>query len=711
MQGKEWLYYLIDSLGKSYRVENGLVVAQSSRKPLHFTPDGWQTISIAWERNLTKWGVNRNFSLPLGFVLDGADILNFLFNTKNFEEKVFLLIQKQNLFISPAEYYFWYKFFYKGELDLSTIEQDENKTTVSIMEGSLSKDLKANENTPYEIPVDELYIKMDGVRLKQRASYIILDDADTLEDHTNPHIVALALLNTEEIQSIGAKSSDRTVANDSNTGGDVFPSKEFNLFTSTDTDITFTWDFGLKFGLVGIGALPSPHYLLQFLGYDKDGNRIIDVNAENYTDDPIIFYNDSFKRFSGSITVSVPKDSEVYIRSTVTTLPSFTTFIYTDDGTASFDYFYLHRTTYIKANTPATHYKRIVGKVTGNESNAVSTLLDSKPNLAVTSGDSIRGFANAVSKTSLNDFFTSFNVVLNAGIGIENNKLAFESKEHFFQNSDIIPLGQVKNVKSRTATDLIYNAFKIGWPNQQYDDVNGRDEFNTTQFRSSPIKRIARILELISVYRGDMFGIEFTRINLDGKTTTDNTADNDTFIINIDYANPQNLPEDTDGIPAGTVYYNLKRETYDSITGIISPSTAFNIEELTPARLLEKHASYLNSILYGFETGQLIYQTSDKNRELKTVKGSVIYDEDAAFDINDSPRIFKTRIFEMEPEASSELVEQLEANPNRCFSFIHPKNGLTYKGFNLKIGIAPNTLQEQAFQLLSTPDNDLTTLK
>jgi hypothetical protein len=52
----------------------------------------------------------------------------------------------------------------------------------------------------------------------------------------------------------------------------------------------------------------------------------------------------------------------------------------------------------------------------------------------------------------------------------------------------------------------------------------------------------------------------------------------------------------------------------------------------------------------------------------------------------------------------------LENNPNRCFSFIHD-NGNTYRGFNLKIGIAANTLEEEAYKLLAVWDQDLTTLK
>lgn len=702
MQQREWLYYLLDNTGKSYRKENGLVVAKTTPKPLSYTPTGWEDISLVWERNLVKWGITRNYSLPMGFVLDGADILRYIFYNNNFDKQVYLLIQQQDLVISPTNYYFWYKFFYRGELDLTTTTDEENKVQVNIMEGGLSKELKANENTTYEIPVDELVVKMDGVVLKQGASFLLLNGL--LDSDLNPHIPELSLLNAETVQSIGAKSTARTVAFNETA---MFDSKEFFLFTSTETELTITWNFGITLALIGVGALPDPHYLFQLRAFDSDGNLVVDENLINYTADPLLFY--AHHTFSGTATYTIPANSEVYLRSTNTIQGDFTSFTYDDTGTVDIMYTYLHRTTYIKANKPLTTYKRLIEKITGSQYNGVSDLLSTKPNLATTSGDAIRGFENSVIKSSMNDFFTSFNAVLNAGMGVENDQIRFEEKAHFFDDTTVIALGQVKNFKCKVANDFLYNTVKIGYPNQDYEDVNGREEFNTTQIRTSPLKRVQKELDLVSKYRADMYGIELTRINLDGKTTTDDSADNDTFILNIDFDNPQVLAEDTDGFPAGTTYYNLKRETYDSITGILSPSTSFNIEELTPKRLLKTHANFLNSIFYGYESEGLVFQTTDKNSELRTVKGADVFDEDGLHDIDSTPRLFKPFIFEFEPETPEDVVEQLQYNPNKCFSFIH-HNGNTYKAYNLKVGIAPNSLKEQAFQLLCHQDNDLTTL-
>jgi hypothetical protein len=88
-----------------------------------------------------------------------------------------------------------------------------------------------------------------------------------------------------------------------------------------------------------------------------------------------------------------------------------------------------------------------------------------------------------------------------------------------------------------------------------------------------------------------------------------------------------------------------------------------------------------------------------------------VVDEDIDVPINSlGPGFAKPYIFEFFPEGSIDLVELLEENPNRCFSFETPE-GHILKGYNLKIGIQPDSKEAQAFQLLSTYDNDLTKLK
>lgn len=710
MEPREWAYYLLDEMGRSYRVENGLVLAKTQPKWLHNSPDGWQDINIGWERDLTLIGVVRNFTLPFGFVIDGQKILKSIFYGENIEKRIFLLIQKLNLFINPSKYYYFYKFFYRGELDLSTVSDEENKVTVSLMEGGLSKDLKANKASLYEIPVDEIVVKMDGVELVQHATFIILNG--TLANDLGGHVVEMELIGAEQIQSLGAISTKRTVVANS---ADIFNTKQSFLQTgNSPTTIKINYDFGITLSLAGgVGAVPGTQYFFQLRGYDSGGTQTVFHNIVDFNPgDPLLLY--THHRFSGTATYTIPANTTLFIDSICSQNLNTTFYTYDNDNDFSIDYNFLYRTTYIKANKPRTLFNRLADKISPG-AQTQSGLLDSKSNIAVTCGDAIRGLPGAVIKTSADQFINSYNVILNAGFGIEGKKYVFEGKEYFLNPANIIPLGLAKYPKTSVAAELMANTIKIGYPNQDYseegpDHPNGKQEYNTTSYYTSMVKRVVKELTLVSDYRADCFGAELVRINLSGKTTTDSSSDNDTFVLNVDIDHPQVLAVDTDGYPAGTVYYNLKRVVYDTITGVLSPLTVFNIEELTPARLINKHLSWLNSIFYGFEGHVLEYQTTDKNPLLYTKKGTSEFRENADVMISNSPRLFKPRIFEVTPEASTDIVSELDPSPNRCFSFIHT-NGNIYNGFNLKIGIAANSLQEQAFTLLSTDNNDLTTLK
>lgn len=728
MQQREWLYFLVDEFGKTYRIENGLVVANSTPAPLHNTPDGWQDITLGWTRDMNDFGNTPAFSLPLGFVLDAAAILRHLDYTYNFEQKIYLLIKKQQLFLSPSEYYFWHKFFYRGELDFTTLEDEDNKVTVSIAEGGLSKDLKANRGTKYPIPIDlpeALIVKMDGIELKERGNFAVIDGFElstTLAGGTpNQVIMPLVFLNREgsfpgvDFLSPTVERFTPNYFSYLQNSSNYFTNKNSTTSLPITVTITGVLKFKCNRNNRATGTSAGGNFRMYITKTNRDtvpGTIITSQPASRFYSSPIL-QPGTIYTVPINLTITLNQNDNLFFY--------WDFFILTGGLDAAVEFLEDSRfnvsftskidPSYIKVHDPFYVYRKLVGNITGNEDNAYSDLLQEKGNLTLTCGDAIRGITGAQIKTSYNDFTDSFNAILNTGRGIEGGKIKLERKEHFFQNTDIIHLGKVRKLKVSKYKEIIVNTIKIGYPNQDYEDVNGKQEFNTTHLYTSPVKRIVKELNLVSIYRADCYGIEFTRINLEGKTTTDDSSDNDVFIINIDRDNPQILAEAIGDLPAGTVYYNLKRGTYDSIEGLLTPSTVFNIEDLTPMRMFINHANWFRSIFYGFDAYQFVYQINDKNADLKTVKGSEVYDEDANVTIGALQNPFcKPTLFEFEPENPDELAQLLEDNPNRCFSFEHPTNGKIYKGYNIKIGIAPDSKQSQAFQLLSTWDNDLTTL-
>ena len=128
-------------------------------------------------------------------------------------------------------------------------------------------------------------------------------------------------------------------------------------------------------------------------------------------------------------------------------------------------------------------------------------------------------------------------------------------------------------------SSLIYSLLKVGYDKQDYDSINGRDEFHFTNEYDTGITITDKALELISPFRADPYGIEFL-VSKRGEDTTDSKSDNDTFFVGA------SLKEDDK-------YYELLRDGYN-VSGIISPSTMFNVM-FSPRSFIEANKGYVAS--------------------------------------------------------------------------------------------------------------------
>ena len=69
-------------------------------------------------------------------------------------------------------------------------------------------------------------------------------------------------------------------------------------------------------------------------------------------------------------------------------------------------------------------------------------------------------------------------------------------------------------------------------------------------------------------------------------------------------------------------------------------------------------------------------------------------------------RYFKPYYFDFELIADNDLLDLLDENPLKVFSF-QDVNNVTYKGIAEKVGIEPNYNKNQTYKLLCTSDTDL----
>jgi hypothetical protein len=686
MMPLDFLYCLVDDMGRSYTVNNGIVETSSTPAPLPISPDGWQDKSIKYARNLKSSSLWRTYTNPLKFVKQGALIVRHFLYTKGTEAKIDLLIHRLDKRFAGG----WiHRFFYKGELDLSQAEDNDTNISVNVMEGGLSKLLKANENTPYEIDInvpEAVDVKMEGPVFLGTRKWVVPSVTLTGE---------LAAAHQSPISYVSGEFDNIGIVGGTQTPGNP---DGFFILSAEDNQV-FDWS-----GKIRVKVNNFVFLLMATLFRRRaDGSTV--TEKQDVINPPSA---GQWYEFSYDYTdFELDANEELFITIIAGGIPGSVNQRQIDYEATEFqaDFKYRYRTTFIKGLRPLYVAQALLDKITGGGYAVTSEYLSTSwENLLVTSGDAIRGFENAKLKISWSEFFDSYNVPCNLCYGIRDNELYIEEKEKAFQSNIQLAMGEVKELVVNTAKDFQYNTVNVGYPDTDTEDVNGRDEFNVTQVYTSPIKRPpAKTLDLVSKIRASMYEIELTRINLDGKVTTDDNNDTRSFFLHVE----KTATIGTGSEPA--TYYKLLRNTYDSITGIIDPVGAFNVE-LHPELCLKRHGNYLRGIFYWQESGTLDYQTSDKNGNMVVMKDGQIYIGDKNISIGGlAPApLFIPLTFQFESPMEYEIVDIMDAGPDGTFSFQY--NGDTYYGFPMEVSIQPANRPAQETLLLCSPQTNLNNL-
>jgi hypothetical protein len=697
---KDNLHFIVEEDGRSLVVENGVVTQHSQPHPLKNTPDGWRNIIINWERQLARFGLQRSFTTPLGFVNDGATILRDTVYNQNYERKLSFLIHQLSPEVDATFFRLIYRYLYKGELDLSTFKDQDTKVTCGIMEGGVSKLLKANEGTAYEIPFDSdaINVKMDGIFVQQKATYDItpiIDRSTGFAGNWQDLKTISSSLITKEGSGSGMVlfSQDQDQIDGGTTAGEYMVSSEnYLLKNNSDDTVSLRVKGKMKFKCnIKTGSVS---FTANFAKPDET----------NYT----IFNN---------VTLVAGSTFEQPFDFTIPLLPGEKLFLlaffdnsggginiaeieYQETDPFTVDYETRQKTTYIKAFKPYDLFRKLVEKITGRASNASSQVLQDESYVVITCGDAIRGIEGAKIKISFNQFFEHCAVAHFAGLGIENGKIVIEKRNRFFNQTTPVHLGKAKGFVRSLASDIISNTVKIGWQDPDAEDVNGKYSFNGSHLYSTPITRIVKESTNVSSISADPYEIEIIRINLEGKSTTDSSSDNKNYALDVDLDAPATV------VDIGTAY-PLFREVYDILEGVPT-ATVFNVR-LSPKRLLVKHGPWISSLLWPFDQSSLKFESTQRNTLLKTVKAGVTIQENANKPVYELlPRLFLPLYFEFETEIPTNLIDIMESNPNQAFTF--EWEGEIYGGFPMKISQSVNTDASQQIKLLAFPDTNLSKL-
>ena len=538
MQTPGYIDWLFSEDKKPFYIDtNGLVVEgdpvtllkpDGNPAKLQFSPDGWRDTLIKYGRSLTYWGLFREFTVPMRFTKDGAAILRAMHWAKGMEGIVYFGKSKLDRRSYPNTYEAWFL----GEIDLSKFKQRQQDQTVTanVMEGGLSKLLEANENTVYDIRIDtdvgKKTLYLDGIPFTNRVEYTVYSGQQIAG---SPGIqfrwLGMGIIESEGTTQ-GIITQDVQLVIDGS-----FPNEHYFLW-SIDKYISVNVSGTISGQYEGSGGV-NPATIHCRITKVKD-NAVVQEIAVN-TGGP--YGEGATFSFSFNENIDVAPGERLYIR--ISVQPDTLRFFDINSGTVVVKYDVTFDPTFCEGLSAYTLFERLVTKLTNGKYGVKSTFLQSRDDLFYTSGPALRKYGSEASiKTTVADFFqeTKLRGLQRYGVGlaIENNMLIIEELNYFFRSDVIIDLGIVDDLEVSQAEDIQINTIKTGYRNQTIDKVNGRDEFNVTQVYTTPHTRIVREMNIVSPYRADMYGIEVTRVDLRGKDTTDNKADNDTFVISVE---------------------------------------------------------------------------------------------------------------------------------------------------------------------------------
>lgn len=502
---------------------DGSTFTKPDGQPAHLqhTPNGWKDVLVKYARNLKYIGLLRDMTVQMRFVADGAKVLRNRMLLFGYEYQCYFALDKLDQYSFPYKYKPWYL----CELDFTTFSSSRTEVSINAMEGGLVKLLKAREGITYEIPISSdaqaKNVLLDGIPFTNKISYNIYSNQDIYGDF---YYMGAGIVGNEG-------STQGIISQDSQYNGNVPPGTNwFHRHIDKTLNVRIKGSYGINVHVTG-----------RVSQYIKKSSPFQDIptSTTDYT-----LYNavhnagDNFQ-VSFDVTIPMAPSEFLHLRAFPNTVPSASNWYTITGGSFDITYEVTFNESHCKGLLPYRFCENLVSKMTDGKYGVQSTFLQSLDDIILTCGPSIRDFfaANTVAKSSLLDFLQSFKKY-GIGLGIKKDlvngdKIVIEQLPYFFKTSKIIDLGEISNLSYEPAKDLLFNTIETGNKNQEYDAINGRDEFNVTQLWKMPNERTVAKLDLVSVYRDDMYGVELLRVNLYKKDTTDNKGDNEVFRLNI----------------------------------------------------------------------------------------------------------------------------------------------------------------------------------
>lgn len=535
----------------------------------------WDEIKFSRKRSRLE-GITRTFTSKFQFVGEAYDLILEEYLSK-------YLASNASITVYTITNSHTYEEFFSCRLDFGSLTYDGNTVSINSIDDSVANIIKANKGTQYEYSVDE--IKDEARLYYDRLSYVgsatyycggrtlesgsILVDAVSGSDHymTIPMYIGSSEIvpgSGIEVKDVGASGNLESCL--------IYTEKATSVKISIKG--SYSWD----------GASLSADMQLK----TKSGTLLKE-----------------WKGGWGGESISVNWDGEVTLSANdgIVLLAAYNTkfaLYYFSSLKITMEFPSIGLPIDIDAIKPVTILKRLLKSMNGGNDGIdgeISSGIDERlDNCVILTAESIRGIPKAKLYTSYTKFVNWMEAEFGFVPVINGRVVSFRHRNNLFGENNVKDLeGNIADFEYKIEESRIYSRVRVGYDKQEYESMNGRDEFRFTTEYTTGVDITDNVLEFISPYRADAYGIEFLAQNR-GKDTTDDESDNDVFFVGATLS-----PNDKK--------YKLIRTGWN-VDGVLSPDTMFNTMYWQGA-MLQANVGYI-----GMFTNKLSYSSSDGNSDV-----------------------------------------------------------------------------------------------
>lgn len=641
--------------------------------------DNWKELELILKRDGTS-GIIHQVSFPFEFVLEAYDIVKDIFETYKYRAvaDMYVYIRKDNWAYEDEHY--------AGplilNLDFISYEKSDTKIEVDTKKTSLYDALKARRKIMYDIPVSGIKESkpwnFNRIELENSVVYQVASEA-TVGFQSNKYQRTVGITYRDGETSVEDSVYTHTVADNVEVDESTFfmekPEGSSSTLLNIDVDIKGKLEVDISIQEVHLSLTyfweeaDDTSKAVAYRRFINNGDNVIDIDFVTNVRDKemiptnklylVVIYSGLQPPFMGKLTLG---------------------------GTIGITYRAIRKPVTIDLIDPGTLLRSLVNKITETE-DVYQTVIedfneDSNNLIMMAAAESIRGIEGtetsegAMVHTSFHNFLTWMNT-FGYEQNIEGNALIFKKREKSFRN-DLVALELGENecagLKELVNTEYLFTGVKIGYEKKEYENVNGRFEFNGEHNYSTDLTVVENVIELISPYRADSYGIEFLAWNRD-KKTTDDKSDKDIFLINVKERTASF--ETVENVLSGNILQPIFSEK-----GYTSP---FN-GNLNPLNLVA-----LNAGLIGVSVERLTFTSSDSNAEVIINNQRINSD----YDIPEGKGLFEPVIYDI----ASRNIHNLPLGDDRNGIIRFAYKGEVYEGFIDEIAKNPAWETETTWML------------